>query len=298
MSNEAAPAPAAPVAASEGSPEKNATAPVPQEGEAKAIKEAVKEAERKFKLKYGKTEREVNEKDLIALAQKSWASDEKFQNTAKKEKQILGLIEKFKDDPDAFIRHLGHDPSEVYRKQLAKELRRKVMTPEQQELEDAREKLKQYETEKKDNETKAHADKLEKLTEHYIGEYDREMSTAITSAGLPKTPKTIKRCAELQYRNLEMGLELPWSTITEMVREEYKSDMKDLFGSAEADKLVEMFGPEVAKKITSASLKKRVAEPEPVNEETRKVSKTGKVTEDKPIGNDEWEEKMKKWKNS
>lgn len=264
-------------------------------------KEEIKEA-RKFKLKYGKEEREVDEATAIAMAQKGWAADEKFQKASKKEKELIGLIDKFKNDDeafDAFVRKMGKDPIEIYKRQLAKELQRKVMTPEQRELADAKARLAEFEGREKKRAEDEHKAKVDSLQTHYEEEYDKQMSKAILDAGLPKTPKTIKRLAQLAYKNLEMGLDLPWNTLTDMVKEEYRSDMKELFGASEADKLVELFGPDIAKKLASGSLKARVADPEPVTKENRQAAKP-KESQDVPkyATEEDWETKMKKFKSS
>lgn len=259
---------------------------------------AKKEAERKFKIKYGKTEREVAEKDLIAMAQKGWASDERFQSAAQKERQMQAIFQKWKEDPDAVMRALGEeDPVEFHKARLSAELKRRILTPEQRELEDLRAKLKKSEEDDKTRSQKESEAKLEHLTNHYAQQYDKEMSAAIAESGLPKTAKTVKRAAELAYKNLKMGLDLPWSTILDMVREEYTSDIKELFGASQADKLMGLFGEDVVKKLTSASLKSRVTDPESVTDENRSGSKQKREkAQPKIIGEDEWEERMKRFK--
>lgn len=272
-----------------------------QEGSTQKTPE-VKEAERKYKLKFGKTEREVSEKEALALAQKGWAADEKFQTAAQKQKEVDAFINRMKTDEDAFdefIKFIGKDPDDVYKKQLGKSLKRKVMTPEEVEREELRSKVQKYEAEKKEAEAKKHEEHVKALQEKYEQQYDKEMSEAIAGSGLPKTPKTVKRCAQIMHRALEQGYDLPWSLVIEEVRNEYQNDMKEMFGAADADSLIKLFGDDIAKKFTSASLKKRVVDPEPVNENNRSPVK-GKKTEDTPAYQDEqsWEEKMKKWKNS
>lgn len=269
---------------------------------ASADASAKKEVERKYKLKFGKTEREVSEKEALALAQKGWAADEKFQKAAATQKEVNAFIERMKVDEDAFdefIKFLGKDPDDVYKKQLGKSLKRKVMTPEEAEREELRSKVQKYEAEKKAEEKRKHEEQVKALQEKYEQQYDKEMSEAIQGSGLPKTPKTVKRCAQIMYRALEQGYDLPWTLVVEEVRREYQEDMKEMFGNADADSLVKLFGDDIAKKFTSASLKKRVVDPEPVTEENRSPAK-GKKTEEQPkyLSEQEFEAKLKAWKNS
>ncbi len=293
-------APAAPVESTEVAPATNAETTEDGKAVAKPVTEAeVKAAIKKYKLKFGKETREVDENQIVNLAQKGWASDEKFQKASGKEKMMADLISKFEEDPDAFIKYIGKDPVEIYKKQLAKELQRRVMTPEQRELADAKARLAEYEAGEKRRKEDEHKQQVDKLQAHYEQEYDKQMSEAIVAGGLPKTAKTIKRMAQLAYKNLEMGLDLPWGSIAEMVKDEYKQDMKELFGASDADKLIEMFGPEVAKKLSGASLKNRAIDPEPVTEKNRSAAKPRELKEvPKYATDDDWETRMKKFKNS
>lgn len=264
--------------------------------------EKVKEAERKFKLKFGKTEREVSEKEALMLAQKGWAADERFQEAAKAKKVAEQFFNSIKDDPDKIddlLKHLGKDPVEVYKKRLAKELQRKLMTPEQIELEELRDKVRRGEEESKKRQQEEHQKKVEELQAKYEQQYDVEMSQAISKSGLPKTPMTIRRCAEIQYRALEQGYDLPWDVVIESVKKQYQQDFQEMFGTAEADSLEKLFGEEVGKKFTTASLKKRVVDPEAVTQENRKAVKSEPKNETpKYASEQDWEEKMKKFRNS
>lgn len=269
---------------------------------AAATAEKVKEAERKFKLKFGKTEREVSEKEALMLAQKGWAADERFQEAAKAKKIAEQFFNSIKDDPDKIddlLKHLGKDPVEVYKKRLAKELQRKLMTPEQIELEELRDKVRRGEEESKKRQQEEHQKKVQELQAKYEQQYDVEMSQAISKSGLPKTPMTIRRCAEIQYRALEQGYDLPWDVVIESVKKQYQQDFQEMFGTAEADSLEKLFGEEVGKKFTTASLKKRVVDPEAVTQENRKAVKSEPKNEvPKYASEQDWEEKMKKFRNS
>lgn len=267
----------------------------------KSATKAEKEAERKFKLKFGKSEREMTEKELIAAAQKGWAADERFQEGAKAKKTAEKFFNDLKKDPeamDALLKHIGRDPVEVYKNRLSKELKRKLMTPEQIELEDLRDKVRRGEEERTKREQEEHNKKVAELQIKYEQQYDQEMSAAISASGLPKTPMTVKRCAEIQYRALEQGYDLPWDVVIAEVRNQYQNDFKELFGSAEADSLEKMFGNDVAKKFTAASLKKRVVDPEPITQENRKAAKSTNSEQPKYATEEDFEEKLKKWKNS
>lgn len=257
--------------------------------------EAKEEAIRKFKLKFGKTEREVAEADLIALAQKGWASDEKFQEAAKERKRIAGLLTKLKDDPDQVLKHLGiDDPVGFYRQRLEAEIKKRTMDPKQREIEEAKEAIRRERMELEAEKKRIHEERLTKLQNHYQEQYDKELSEAIDKSGLPKNPRTVRRAAELAYKNIEQGLNLPWSTIMEMVREEYNEAIRELALSSDEDRIISLFGDEFIKKVQSADMKRRKIAPEskPVQQEAKGESDAPKK---KQLTPDEFRERIRKF---
>lgn len=219
-----------------------------------------KEAARKFKLKFGKDERELEEKDVIALAQKGWASDERFQQAAAEKRRIQNLAKRFKDDPDSFAKAIGiEDPVKFYRDRLEKEIRRRTMDPRERELEDRELALRAKEEEIKAKEREQHEERVEKLKGQYQVQYDKEIADAITSSGLPKNPRTVRRFAELALKSLENGgYKMPWNVISNIVRDEYSESLRELTGAFDEDKLFEFFGQDVVKKVQAADMKRRI----------------------------------------
>jgi hypothetical protein len=258
-------------------------------------------AEKKFKLKFGKQEREMTEKELITHAQKGWASDEKFQQAAKASKEVDEFLNRMKSDDgafDEFIKFLGKDPDDIYKKRLGESLKKKVMTPEQRELEEMRNKVKKFEEGEKSKKEAEHKKHMEELQTKYEQQYDKEMSDAIMKSGLPKTPRTVKRIAEVMYKSLKNGYDLPWDIAVSVAKEEYQNDLKEMFGSADGESLVKLFGDDVAKKFNKASLQKRTIDPEPVTKENQSPARAkDRDNTPKYVSEDEFEEKMKKWKN-
>ncbi len=275
-------------------PETQGTA-APAEGSKQSDQEVRAEAARRWKLKFGKTERDVSEQELVALAQKSWASDSRFQQASKKEKDLLEVLRRASEDPDVLIRHTtGKDPVEVYKAKLAEYLNKQAMTPEQRELAQAKAELENYRKTEKERATKEQERQMTVLTDHYSAKYDKEMSDAITVSGLPKSPRTVKRCAELAYKNLQMGLELPWGVITDMVRAEYQDDVKELFGGMPEERLLEVFGT-VAKKLNAAKMAKHGT----VLDQKAKQSVSGRAKEShepQEMNSDQFKEMISKFK--
>ena len=83
------------------------------------------------------------------------------------------------------------------------------------------------------------------------------------NSGLPKTPQTLKRVAELMHSALKKGYELDVATAVDMVRESYQNDMMELYGKLDGDKLVGLLGEDLAKKIRMYDLQRLKAKHNP-----------------------------------
>lgn len=207
--------------------------------------------ERKFKLKYGNSEREMTERELIAAAQKGWAADDRFQSAAKMKKDLEDAVKK--GDLNKLIKQMkGKDPIEFYKDQLKDELRRRSMSPEERQLMEQQSKLDKLKAEEKEILGKREAEKLQKLEQHYIQQYDRELSEAIEKNGLPKNRVAIKRAADLASKVIKMGLDPDWDLVVKEAKRQMTDEWKELVGAYRDEDLLTLFGDDLPKRIGKA----------------------------------------------
>lgn len=239
----------------------NSSAPT-SDVDAKATTETkAEEAVRKFKLKINGGEREYDEKSVIALAQKGAASDEKFQKASEMQKTSAELAKLWETDPERAMKELGKkDPIEFAKAILAREIKKMSLSPEQLELEDAREKLKAYESEKATKAEQARAESEKQATQFFIKQYDTEIPTELQKVGLPVNEDTVRYTAEVMLANLEKGWELPYELVMATVKEKYQGQLKNFFTKADPQKLVELIGQDAVDKLLAAMPKKERAQ--------------------------------------
>lgn len=237
---------------------KTVTATVPVADPAKAAPASVTPAEvRKFKLKINGAEREVDEKFLLAHAQKGIAADERFQEAAKSRKTMEALVKKAKEDPDALLRELtGRDPEEIYKEKLSEKLRRLTMDPKERELEEYKAKIASFEAEKAARDEADKKAAMDKTTQFFVKKYDKEIPEAIKAAGLPLTEDVIKYTADIMLSNLEEGLDLPYDVVMELVRDRYMRGVKGFLSTADKEKLIDLLGEDVVDALIAAKAKK------------------------------------------
>ena len=226
-------------------------------------------AARKYKLKVNGVEREYDEETVIRRAQLAESADQKFQEASKLRKQTEAFIQALRDDPVSVLTNpkLGVDMRKIAEQFLAKEYQREMVSPEQRELEELREFKAQREREAQE------AQEHEQMTtrerefaaqqQKYAQEYDRQIGEGLMNSGLPKTPQTLKRVAELMHSALKKGYELDVATAVDMVRESYQNDMMELYGKLDGDKLVGLLGEDLAKKIRMYDLQRLKAKHNP-----------------------------------
>lgn len=244
-----APAPTAPpVQATQGSQAKAApspTTPAPTPAEI-----------RKMTLKIDGQDVEMLESDVKALAQQGKVSGKRFEEAAAMRKQAQDIIEFAKSNPKEFFAKTGMNAREWAETYLMEELKKEQMSPEQRRAAENEMKLKQYEDEKKKALEAKRQEEMARLQAHHAENYDKMFVEALTKTGLPKTPYTIKRMAELQLVNIKKKLDLGADQLAKLVREDYMAEQKSLFGAYDGDQLLEFLGPDLVKKLSKAQIAK------------------------------------------
>lgn len=214
------------------------------------------DAARKLKLKLEGKDVELTESEVIALAQRGTVSDKRFQEAAALRKQADDVLRFAKENPAEFFKRTGMNARQWAEEYLMQELKREQMNPEQKKAWENEQKLKRFEADEKARADKAKQDELAALQKKHHDNYEKTFVEALGKSGLPKTPYTIKRMAELQLVNLKKKLELSPDQLAKVVREDYIAEQKSLFGSLEGDKLMELLGEELIKKLSKAQIAK------------------------------------------
>ena len=209
---------------------------------------------RKMKLKLDGHEVELPESEVIAYAQQGKVASQRFQEASALKKQAEQIMQAAKSNPVEFFKQTGLDPRQWSEQYLLEQLQIEAMSPEQKKARENEDRLRKYEAnEKAQKEAKQNEERLEMQKEHH-DRYEKLFISALNESGLPRTKFTIKRMAELQLINIKNKYELNAGQLAKIVREDYISEQKALFGAAEGDQLLELFGPELIKKLSKAQI--------------------------------------------
>jgi hypothetical protein len=236
-----------------------------------AVPAQTAEAIRKYKVKVDGADMEVDEKELLSGYSKSKAADKRFQDAMQMRKQSETFINLLKTDPIKVLSDpaIGHDMRKLAEDYLIEQVKNEMMSPEQRELKDIKSKLLKYEDEKKAFEQQQDLERHQQLESQYTQNYQAEIIQALDQAGLPKTARTAGRFAHYLEQALLRGQQAlkegneveakQWfgmkaSDMIDFVRKDYKEDTVSMYGQLPPEQLLQMLGPDIAKKIREADL--------------------------------------------
>lgn len=254
-----------------------------------------KTEERKYKLKFGKQEREVPEAEVLALAQKGWASDEKFKAAKQVEREVKEALEN--GDPEYLIKKkFGKEKLEWARDVLKEELRRRTLSPEELEDEDRRKRVDDLKREEEELLSKREQEKLDAATRHYEEQYDKELAEAIKAEGLPANKYLVGRVIKIATELVQNGLEPDWRLVVREGKRQVQEELATLVD--EVSDGVGFLGEDRARKLAKALVEKGMPKKE-VAKVVQQVADNADTSIKKPADENEyWERKRKSWMES
>jgi hypothetical protein len=215
---------------------------------------------RKFKLKVDGQDLELDEPEVIRRAQLSTAAQKRFDEAQQKESTAREFIQKLKTNPFEVIDDprlgLSQDQKiawveDWYRSNV---IEPSTLTPEQRQIKEQQAKLKSFEDKDKAAQETARQQQLQQLEAHHTQNFQKQIVEGLGSEGIPKTEYTVRRMADLMAKNIKLGLELTPAQLATLVREDYITEQKALFSSADGESLLKLMDEGVINKIRKADL--------------------------------------------
>ena len=266
--------------------EENSTQEAVEQTEEQKQEEVQKELIRQLKLKVdGKEEVmdlpfEVDEEQAEWLANKiqpTRAAQKRFQEIAAERKRVNTALQRVQTDPADALKTLGVDPQKFAQQYMEQILKEQDMTEEEKRIAAAERRVAELEAEKQQREAILKKEKEEAEYKAHLKESSAKIAKALESSDLPKSAATQRKMAEYMMMNAQNGLDLPMSSIVELVKEDYLNDIKEMFGSASGEQLIKLFGEDIAGKIRKTDIERlktaptAVAKPEELNKSSEQV---------------------------
>jgi hypothetical protein len=217
-----------------------------QDASAPAQPTAAQIAKHKAKI-YGE-EREYTTDELIKLAQKAAAADERFRTSAERDKARDAWLKKIKEDPDSLFSDLELDPDDWAEKRLLKKLQFESMSDDAKKAHRAEQELARIKAEA--DRAKEDAEKAKKTLEErefeglkskYADELDTQLSDAFKSTGKTATPRRIARAVEFMLAHAEEhGEILSVEKAIEKSENEIRIDVREILAKMSPEELAEV----------------------------------------------------------
>lgn len=253
-----------------------------------------------FKLKVDGEEIEeqidlADEEGLKRQLQLARAAQKRMQEASRQKAEAESFIQRLKTNPLEVLNDpsLGVNFRQIAEEYLAEQLEQELMSPEEKRIREAERIIREREAEMKAAREREESEQIERLKNHYAQDYDKKITEALQTSGLPKTPKTVKRMAELMKMNLSNGLDLEPKDLVQLVREDYVQEMKSIFGAADGEALFNLLGDDVVTKIRKTDLQKLKAK----LPQSRKQSIGSSQKQSEPkraLTRDEWREEIRR----
>lgn len=258
----AAPAvPAAPVADVNNSNEAKVPI-VDTKGDPKAIVPTKAEAEVIRKIKVG--DMEYDESTLASMIEKSKGADKKFLEAAKQRKEAVKFFKLAKENPREFLAKTGLDPQKFAYDEVAKDIQRKLRDPKDVQIEEATERLKQYEAKEAEEKARIQADKETQAAKAFETQLHAKMIEALEAAPtLPKNGFTVAKIAKyLETVYNKTGTMLEPRDVVKVIEKDIRQENSNLYKGASAEQLIALIGEEgmaAIRKFDLAKLKNPLA---------------------------------------
>lgn len=212
--------------------------------------------QRLMKIKVDGKEMELPESEVLELASAGRASNQRFQEAAKMKREAEAALKYLDENPAEMFTKRGKDARKWAEEFLLNEIKKEAETPDQKKARENEEKLRKYEANEKEQERQSKDAEMKQAINEQREKYDKLFTQALFESGLPRTPFTVRRMAELQKINLKNKYDLSAPQLAKLVREDYVKEQHSLMGSLDGDQLLDFLGPEIAKKFSKAQIAK------------------------------------------
>ena len=268
---------------------------------------AISEAIRKFKLKMGGKEEEMDltnedhRSRLARMAQKGESADRKFNEAAMMRKQNEEFIRLLKTNPEAVLANpaIGVDVKEWAEKFLWQRLQEEKMTPEQKKYAAMEKELEESRQEKSRFREQKEREEFEKSKAQFKGKLESDIIKTLEASSLPKSPRTVARIAHYMLKAKSRGWkEVTPADVVDTVWKEYVEEHNQFYGALPAEKLKSILSQDFRKKVRGLDMEV-LKQPAPmIGREGQPPPNPNRAENRGPkkITMDEWRERNRKLK--
>jgi hypothetical protein len=239
-----------------------------EEATEEEVQEAKIELKRrmKFKVNGREVEKEIDFSDenaLQELLQKGFAADERFQSASSLEKKMKEFAQLMQSDPIQALIAAGHDPDKLTQAYMEKRVEELSKSPEQLQLEKLQKEIEKERKLRENLENEKLTAEQARVEAEYSRQLDDEITSALSSSDLPKSPYVVKRIAENLMLGIEQGNEdITVQDVLPVVERQIKDEIRQMFEAMPEDIIEKTLGTDISTKLRKRRLSSMKKAPE------------------------------------
>ena len=240
----------------------------------------------KIKLKNG----EFTIEEIESKLEKADGADRKFLEAAKQRKEAVKFFKLAKENPREFLAKTGLDPQKFAYDEVAKDIQKKLRDPKDVQIEEAQERLKQYEAKEAAEKEQVRIAKETQAAKAFEAQLHAKMIEALEAApSLPKNGFTVARIAKyLETVYNKTGTMLDPKDVVNVISKDIMQENANLYKGATAEQLIALIGEEGMAAIRKYDLAKLK---DPLKNGGQNNSQPSKPVEHKRVrSNDFWKQ--------
>lgn len=255
--------------------------------------EAPKSTKRKYTPKVNGRQREIeldpnNDEEMMKYLSKAMAADEKFEEAATLRKSVEMLVQELKTNPRSVLSHpeLGLDLMKFAQDIINESIEEEQKTPEQRELEQLKKQLADKTTREKQLEDEKTTAERARMEEQAFKQFDDDITAALETSKLPKSPYVVKRIADTLIEAVNMGYtDATVQQILPIVEEQINNEIQRMFETMPEDVMEKMIGSKNLERVRKKRLSSKGKPVSTANQvqSTGKTSKDAEQSKEKPV---------------
>jgi hypothetical protein len=244
----------------------------------------------------------VSKEKLIDIAERGLGADAKFQESNTQAQKLKQVMDELKTRPFEILQNLGVDTRKMAEDFLIQKMEEEALNEDQKRALAAERRVKELEAkqveEDKAKEKKEMAGEVAKLKT----QFEQEFISALDEEAIPNTPQTVARMARyMEDAQRYEGIEMTAKQAAGLVKQDIIEETRAIYGNISAEKIEEMLGSAVIKKVKQHDLSKikspqdknkvEKAEAAPIRKKKRGGKTFKQIQEELNIahGGDPWE---------
>lgn len=239
-----------------------------------------------------------NEAELEKYIQKALGADEKFQEAAMTRKQAEQLVDMLRTNPRAVLSHpdLGLDIQKLAHEIINEQIEDMSKSPEQKRLEEMEKQLKAYEEDKKKLENEKREAELGRMEAEAFQQLDEQISKALASTSLPKSPYVVKRITDAMIEAVNLGyVNVTAEQVMPYVEEQLTNEIQRLFEESPDEVMEKLTGKGRLDKYRKARVAKAKAKPVDTPKQIKETGATSKSEQPKEESKASYWKTMGRW---